>query len=1656
MRKIIRSLARRWNQLWKQFVARMQRKAMLLDLRQSFMALETRQVLAGASFNPGLGVLSMQLQNGETATLSQNLDQFVLDLPDAEPDVVGNIADLVRIEAKGIGPGNNGTFLWGGVTNNDFTAANVITLSVQDILSTDINVQSQGIIIQGDSSASNFSMVNSGSIQLTNEATSPFTFGESLTLITTNDASGIRIDGNLQAANNTLNPDVIIRTEGIDAAIFIDGNISLAGDPGAGPNSTLTVETLGTGGSSGVGISFVSSQITTTDDATDIALRSLGGNIDMDNASRIDAMAGSIELTANSSVKFTGLNSSNTDPNAIQVTSQTSELIDANALSTDANASLGGIFLRAANGIGNTDTLEVRVGTLSAINSTSGKISIFNQSVSTDNDLILDLVENANRDIEIFNESAGIQQTSSGHIIGNQVTLIADASVFDLVNLDTPLRSSFNRSISLTNSTNAVSSLIGLATGEILLTTQNDLNVIALRAQESIASPGGFEFQSTAGINQIIIESLSANITQGNLPSNQIATHRFSAIANNGSVTLDNTNNNALAVSGSAQNNFLYTDANSFEVQGITAGNDVTISALNASITQAAGAANAIRSSRTNAIANNGSVTLDNTNNNALNVSGSAQNNFLYTDANSFEVQGITAGNDVTISALNGSITQATGAANAIRSSRTNATANNGSVTLDNTNNNALSVSGSAQNNFLYTDANSFEVQGITAGNDVMISAETGSITQATGAANAIRSSRTNATANNGSVTLDNTNNNALNVSGSAQNNFLYTDANSFEVQGITAGNDVTISAQDGSITQAAGASNAIRSSRTNATANNGSVTLDNTNNNALNVSGSAQNNFLYTDANSFEVQGITAGNDVTISALNGSITQATGASNAIRSIRTNATANNGSVTLDNTNNNALNVSGSAQNNFLYTDANSFEVQGITSGGDVVLTTVAGGITQASSSTAGIKADKLTLRIDATTTPNANQITVDGWGRNNATLNSVGNDVNKLDAISSGSIRFVNNGSLQVGTIVALSKDFVTGSTNTVATIANEVSLDSRQGGISQIYSPVTPQYNPFQAHSLRAVVATHAFFPDIDVVRLKISPLKDNVLKNSNLPSVLGDVFNDGSTLSQVYNAANASASKFLDTLATNNPRFVVTQELRDIYSLTKYNNNFAVLVLNRGDLIVDGIHAFEGKVSSAQGDSITAPNFLVATVESTASAVKGASAGDLIIPANSKIEGLSLGTETPVVVGQDSGLVILAGRDLIFGTAPSLTSGQIGTTPLTDNPQYRQIVLSKSLAEKFYNGGEGVGNILSTEYEGVGNILSTEYVVGAETSWKDSKNDTHQQQRVALDFGTQLAGGPERGFDVIISYFDGRTQRFANATEQGTTYPLPQSDPSIPPGPTNPLLLPTDERISIPSTKIASGIEDMQFRNNVVFQRTEPLAVRSIDMLRMLTPTNTLATNAVVRRSADFFMFENVNSAFTDPSGLQDITFASSYIDNVKPLVLAWSMMDENPQMQMPQILPSEMMELEDRLPLIRQDKSDIEIKAAQRTVEVAVYDIGYVDADTSTNASNKDRPDESQIDNAVDEQQPLLKFIAYRVKEDDLVEAIRIETLRRIVELVENNENDSISKKLRLGGGFAVKEFVNGAPEKTLGTPFLITKDEIDTELDKGTQP
>jgi hypothetical protein len=732
--------------------------------------------------------------------------------------------------------------------------------------------------------------------------------------------------------------------------------------------------------------------------------------------------------------------------------------------------------------------------------------------------------------------------------------------------------------------------------------------------------------------------------------------------------------------------------------------------------------------------------------------------------------------------------------------------------------------------------------------------------------------------------------------------------------------------------------------------------------------------------------------------------------------------------------NNAQFVTGSSQGDFLYTDANGFEVQGINSSQrKIAIATVAGSITQGLSPSDGIIANKLSVLVDTESNPTPNQISIDGWGRNSILLNSANNDVGQVEAVASGSIQFVNKDSFQVGRIAAVAKDFVAGSVVSGVTAANEVVLVSREGGVSQAYSPVAPNYEALQAHTLRATVTTYAIFPDIDVVRLNVTPQKDKVLSNADLNTVVGDIFDDGSRLSTVYAAANASATKFLDTLNVNNPRLAITNELREAYSLDKYKQSFSVLVLNRGDLIVDGIKAVGSSVSGLPSNFSAAPNFLIASVASDASVVKPASSGDLLIAAGSRIEGLSLDKSSR----DNSGLVLLAGRNLVFEKSGTLPIGQIGTAPILAQSDQVQTVFSTDLAAKFNNGGKGSQN-----------ILSTEFVIGNESINPGENVRTHSQQRVALDFGnidrpTAGTSIQEQGFNVIVSYFDGATQAFSSKSQQGTSPPMP----------TNTIKEPVHPLPAIPTTNIAMmSSNSMDLQNSAIFQRTVPASVSSALMFSMLTPEKTLATNAIVRRSSDFFMFENVNSAFTDPSGVRDVTFQNQYIDNVKPLGPSASMMDPNPEMQMPQIWNGEMMNQAEILPLIRQDKPDAEIKAAQRTVEIGVWSIGYVDENKNGMVDAGDSEDESQASNSIDSNDPLVRIITYRIQEDELLEGIQQETIQRVVELIKDSKNseDQVVEGFKQGGGFVAVEFIDGAPAEDTRRTFLITKDDIDSEI------
>jgi hypothetical protein len=315
-------------------------------------------------------------------------------------------------------------------------------------------------------------------------------------------------------------------------------------------------------------------------------------------------------------------------------------------------------------------------------------------------------------------------------------------------------------------------------------------------------------------------------------------------------------------------------------------------------------------------------------------------------------------------------------------------------------------------------------------------------------------------------------------------------------------------------------------------------------------------------------------------------------------------------------------------------------------------------------------------------------------------------------------------------------------------------------------------------------------------------------------------------------------------------------------------------------------------------------------------------------------------------------------------------------------------------------------------------------------------------------LDFGnidrpTAGTSIQEQGFNVIVSYFDGATQAFSSKSQQGTSPPMP----------TNTIKEPVHPLPEIPTTNIAMMSSDsMDLQNNAIFQRTVPASVSSASMFSMLTPEKTLATNAIVRRSSDFFMFENVNSAFTDPSGVRDVTFQNQYIDNVKPAAPSASMMDPNPEMQMPQIWVGEMMNQAEVLPLIRQDKPDAEIKAAQRTVEIGVWSIGYEDIDKNGRADARDRAKESEATNSIDSNPPLLSIITYKTQEAELIEGIRQETIQRVVELIKDSKNteDQVVEGFKRGGGFVAVEIIDGAPAEDTRRPFLITKDVIDSEI------
>jgi filamentous hemagglutinin family protein len=244
-------------------------------------------------------------------------------------------------------------------------------------------------------------------------------------------------------------------------------------------------------------------------------------------------------------------------------------------------------------------------------------------------------------------------------------------------------------------------------------------------------------------------------------------------------------------------------------------------------------------------------------------------------------------------------------------------TGNSGVITLGNEANSIAAFGGSNPNSSTFLTSNrSFEVRGITA-SALTLTATSGSITQAAGAANALVSNnRVIVAANAGSVTLNNAANAVPQVNISAlggSNGISYRSAGGFAVGsngGIGAPGQVSLTADAGNITQGG----AVSAASLVATATAGNVELGGVSNpvGAVTATAGPAGTVALQTSGALEVRGVTAPGGVSLTANAGDITQGPGAGNRIVADALTATANAGSVRLGNAANEVGGVGGSA------------------------------------------------------------------------------------------------------------------------------------------------------------------------------------------------------------------------------------------------------------------------------------------------------------------------------------------------------------------------------------------------------------------------------------------------------------------------------------------------------------------------------------------------------------------------------------------------------------------------------------------------------------------------------------------------------------------------------------------------------------------------
>ncbi len=308
------------------------------------------------------------------------------------------------------------------------------------------------------------------------------------------------------------------------------------------------------------------------------------------------------------------------------------------------------------------------------------------------------------------------------------------------------------------------------------------------------------------------------------------------------------------------------------------------------------------------------------------------------------------------------------------------------------------------------------------------------------------------------------------------------------------------------------------------------------------------------------------------------------------------------------------------------------------------------------------------------------------------------------------------------------------------------------------------------------------------------------------------------GSAIFQTNAEANAKGDDFLTTLTTGmnlvqnvdggkpTPAQLNVDRLNTgIAALApefqydlRFHGDYALFVINTGDLIVHDVSS-----------GTASPTNLYIETDGTA---------------NLNVAGtIKSATTTTAVNADEGGIVLIAGGDLKFTTPTAMLLTELVIGPPTTVVRIDQL----DLLAKFFNGGAGVGEVLSTEFVTL-DPFST-------------KADVNQQ--VLLQFGTTN----ELGFTAIIGYADGAIEG---------QVPFLHSAPST--ASTNGLVT--------RSSPLEGGIQ----ANAQAF----------------LDLNTTLPTNAIVRRADNVFLFQDSGNVDLAVETNKDLTVETSPILNVKSL--------------------------------------------------------------------------------------------------------------------------------------------------------------------------